>query len=192
MFVLETDGKRQTGSKTQTYSLLICNNSPWHSKHTFAKDRCCTIMHNCSFYLRVQLLTPPVPGSMQNSEVLIMSPCLKSRLSLGHVFWKWAMNTYLRRCLGKMTKRHIALWRFTGDIQKHPHPVKVCTGDLTVCTGDCTLTFSSGPARTNSKDPLLFSSKSFYLRSSKQNQRNLHVFCLIRGSQDLCRNSSHP
>lgn len=81
LFILETGGKRNTGSKTQIYSLLICNTSPWYSKDTFVKDRCFTKMHNCSFYLFVKMLFPLVPGStvqMQNSEVLIMSPCLKS------------------------------------------------------------------------------------------------------------------
>lgn len=48
-----------------------------------------------------------------------------------------------------------------------------------------TLAFSSGLALTDSKDPLLLSSKSFYLISSKQKQRNFHVVYLIHGSQDL-------
>lgn len=89
MLILEADGKRQMSSKTQTYSLLICNNSPWHSKDTFSKNRCCTKTHNCSFDLPVQLLIPLMPVlsvKMQNSEVLITSPCLKSRLLKGHIF----------------------------------------------------------------------------------------------------------
>lgn len=100
------------------------------SKDTFARDRCCAKMHNCSFYLRVQLLMPLVPGlnvQMQNSEVLIMSPCLKSRLFIrSHI-----LEMYHGLVPEAGTEgRYIALERVTGDKEECVYPVERCTGEL--------------------------------------------------------------
>lgn len=173
IFVLETDGKRQANSKSQTHSLLICNNSPQQGKDTFARDRCCAKMHNCSFYLHVQLLKPLVPAlnvQMQNSEVLIMPPCLKRRLSIRSHILKTNHKQVPEAGTAKILKRHCSgkiLWNY---------------GRASVSRGDvhwraAAFPFSSGLEWTSSKCPLLLHPKCTHLISSKQKWENSHGLC---------------
>lgn len=131
-------------------------------------------MHNCCFYLHMQLLTPLVPGlnvQMQNSEVLIMSPCLKSRLLIRSHVLEISHEQVSEEGTGKRLKRWIVLGRFNRDMEEHLYPVEICTGELL---------FSSALEWTSSKCTLPLYSKCIHLIRSKQKWGNSHVVFLDR------------
>lgn len=126
------------------------------SKDIFARDRCCAKMHNCSFYLHVQLLMPLVPGlnvQMQNSEVLIMSPCLKSRFFIRSHIPEMYHGLVPEAETGK---EDIFLWKESLEIRK-----TVCIQWRDVLESCFSILLRTGTDQLKMSTPALFNMHSF-------------------------------
>lgn len=59
-----------------------------------------------------------------------MPPCLKSRLFVRSHILEMNHEQVPEAGTGKLLERHIAVGRFTGDMEEHLCPVEICTEGL--------------------------------------------------------------